>query len=153
MFKLYSRLGDRRLLYREAWVAGTRIVEHWGECGDRGQTKEHSYSGSTLQRLEQEARAAGYHPIPDDEMAMLIVEYLIDGFGSSADLDRRHALEDEFNELVGWLGLGHLDGGSIGSGAMEVALMVVDFDIAKEANEKATALTTMAGFNRIYRME
>jgi hypothetical protein len=84
-------------------------------------------------------------------MELLIVEYPIDGMGSEADLDRRHQLEDGFNELVGWLGLGILDGGSIGSGTMEVALLVVDFGIAKAALEARTVGTELAGFTRIYR--
>lgn len=153
MFKVYSRLGDGRLLYREAWVAGARIIEHWGECGDRGQTKEHPYSGNTFQKLQENARTAGYQPIPDDEMAMLVIEYPVDGWGSPADLDQRHKLEEAFNELIGWLGLGHLDGGSIGSGTMEVALCVVDFDIARAALERETKQTALDGFSRIYKME
>ena len=36
------------------------------------------------------------------------------------------------NETLGWTGLGHTDGGSIGSGSMEVGCIVVDFDVAKK---------------------
>jgi hypothetical protein len=86
-------------------------------------------------------------------MPMLIVEYAIDAFGSSNDLDRRHKFEDSLNNLIGWLGLGHLDGGSIGSGTMGVALQVVDFAIAKRALEEASRNTDLGGFSRIYRME
>jgi hypothetical protein len=38
----------------------------------------------------------------------------IDGFGSDRDIDKRHRLEERLNELLGWTGLGHVDGGSIG---------------------------------------
>jgi hypothetical protein len=84
-------------------------------------------------------------------MKFLIVEYALDTWGTPDDLERRHKLEDQFDDLIGWLGLGHLDGGSIGSGTMEIALLVVDYGIAKAALERATKGTEMEGFTRICR--
>jgi len=46
----------------------------------------------------------------------LEVECKIEGFGTVSDLDKRHKLEGVLNELLGWTGLGHVDGSSIGSG-------------------------------------
>ena len=40
------------------------------------------------------------------------------------------------DEVLGWTGLGHTDGGSIGSGTMEVGCVVVDFEIAKKVIEE-----------------
>ncbi len=45
------------------------------------------------------------------------------------------------NETLGWTGLGNCDGGSIGSGTMEVCCFVADFEVAKSviaANLKGT---------------
>jgi hypothetical protein len=158
MFKLYKRDMDGRLLYHEAWANGSSIVEHWGICGERGNTREHAApTEPDIQRildgLAEAARSRGYAPILEEDMELLVVEYSIDGMGSTADLDRRHQLEDRFNELVGWLGLGELDGGSIGSGTMEIALIVVDFEIAKAALEAHAVGTGLAGFTQIYRVQ
>jgi hypothetical protein len=158
LFRLYKRDEEGRLLNHEAWSAGPHIVEHWGVCGDYGETKDHPVSSEsdvqrTLQGLENAAYSKGYEPILEGDTDMLVVEYAIEGHGSTEDLDRRYVLEDGFNNLIGWLGLGELDGGSIGSGTMEVALTVVDFDIAKTALERNTIGTDLAGFTRIYREE
>jgi len=155
VFKFYKRTDDG-LLYHEAWANGIVVVEHWGRCGERGEVKEHSTESAdhvarVLGSIANEALQSGFKPIPEKRMKMLIVEYPIEQATPEA-LQRRHQLEDEFNQLIGWLGLGHLDGGSIGSGTMEVALAVVDFEIAKVALEKATAGTALAGFTRIYKM-
>ena len=37
-FKLYLRK-DRRLNYHEAWIGEGEIVEHWGVCGEHGETR------------------------------------------------------------------------------------------------------------------
>ncbi|HEY1717808.1 MAG TPA: hypothetical protein VGH42_05860, partial [Verrucomicrobiae bacterium] len=60
-------------------------------------------------------------------------EYAIEGMGNATDLKKRHGLEERMNETLGWTGLGLCDGGSIGSGTMEVCCYVVDFQIAKDA--------------------
>ena len=83
-------------------------------------------------------------------MVFLDVEYIIDGFGSDQDLDKRHRLEGRFNELLGWTGLGHVDGGSIGSGTMEVCCVVVDFEIAKNVIEKDLKETEFGDYSRIF---
>ncbi|WP_346823269.1 hypothetical protein [Rapidithrix thailandica] len=40
------------------------------------------------------------------------------------------------DRTLGWTGLGHTDGGSIGSGIMEVGCIVVDFELAKKLIEQ-----------------
>ncbi len=54
------------------------------------------------------------------------------------------------NETLGWSGLGHCDGGSIGSGTMEVCCFVVDFDIAKSVIEADLKSTEFDDYSRIY---
>lgn len=56
--------------------------------------------------------------------------------GTKKDLDKRHRLEERLNELIGWIGLDHVNGGSIGSGTMEAGCVVVDYKIAKTVIEK-----------------
>jgi hypothetical protein len=46
--------------------------------------------------------------------------------GSTADLDKRVAVEELMNEGLGWTGLGHCDGGDIGSGTMKIFCYVAD---------------------------
>lgn len=80
-----------------------------------------------------------------------MIEYQIDGMGSEGDLSKRHQVEDRMNETLGWTGLGACDGGSIGSGTMEVCNFVVDFDVAKKVVEEDLAGTEFANYTRIYR--
>ncbi|WP_201778926.1 hypothetical protein [Rhodopirellula islandica] len=53
------------------------------------------------------------------------------------------------NETLGWTGLGHCDGGSIGSGTMETCCIVVDFEIAKRVIAADLAGTKFADFTQI----
>ena len=54
------------------------------------------------------------------------------------------------NELLGWTGLGACDGGSIGSGTMEVVNFVVDFDLAKSVIARDLADTEFGDYTRVY---
>lgn len=92
----------------------------------------------------------GFEPFEEDDMHVLLVEYVVEGMGAEADLEKRHELEDILNESLGWTGLGHCDGGSIGSGTMEACCYVVDFQIAKSVLEKDLAGTKFCDFSRIY---
>jgi len=56
------------------------------------------------------------------------------------------------DEVLGWTGLGHTDGGSIGSGTMEVGCIVVDFDIAKKVVEENLKGSEFANYSRIFKM-
>jgi hypothetical protein len=54
------------------------------------------------------------------------------GRGTVKDHDRRVRVEERMNECLGWSGLGHCDGGDIGSGQMNVFCYVVDAAIAEK---------------------
>ncbi|MGH8049669.1 MAG: hypothetical protein ACREPB_03310 [Arenimonas sp.] len=154
MLKLYKSI-DSVLYYHEAWTEEKHVVEHWGKIGDRGVSKEHALpknfdEDEILNTTLASAVEAGFTPFDDDEMRVLLVEYAVVGMGSKADLKKRHSLEDRLNDLLGWTGLGNCDGGSIGSGSMEVCCYVVDFDIAKAAIESELAGTKFADYSRIY---
>lgn len=155
MLKLY-RTSEGFMEYWETWErdSGSQLV-HWGKLGTRGETKT-VVSGifqSAVGKLKKEVDALladGYSPIEPEDHLVLMIEYAIEGMGSEADLAKRHALEDLMNETLGWTGLGACDGGSIGSGTMEVCNLVVDFDVAKKVIEADLEGTEFADYTRIY---
>lgn len=157
MIKLY-KLVDNKLNYWETWDKDEKTaIVHWGVVGQRGQDKEvksglFSNFRNILQKEINERIKEGYEEYEDDNMIFLEVEYLIDGFGTDEDLDKRHRLEEKLNEILGWTGLGHVDGGSIGSGTMEVGCVVVDFDIAKLTVEEELKGTEFSNYSRIFKM-
>ncbi len=139
-FKLYKR-DESSLRYHEAWAHEGEITEHWGVCGEEGDTAPHLYSnlaaGEKIMRaIKRKARQAGFSSLARSKHRQLVIELPVDGFGAEDDLGTRHKLEDYFNNRLGWLGLGHVDGGSIGSGSMEIFCIVPDFAVAKAAIEK-----------------
>jgi predicted DNA-binding WGR domain protein len=154
MQKLY-RVADGVLSYHEAWLNGGSVIEHWGRVGDRGQMREHRRAPreserKALTRILAPAAAAGYAPIAPDAHAVMVVEYPVDGFGTPKDLEMRLAVEGLLNEALGWTGLGHCDGGSIGSGTMEVACLVVSPTIAEQVISAALQSSPFAAYTRIY---
>ena len=147
MMKLYKRDSKGVLHYHEAWVAGREVVEHWGVVGKVGRSREHA-GGATVRSVLADAREAGF--AESDSTHILIVEYRVEGMGTLKDLEKRHSLEDYLNDKLGWNGLGHCDGGSIGSGTMEVALVVVEPEIATQAVGDLLKGTRFSDFERIY---
>jgi hypothetical protein len=153
VIKLYKRV-DGRLQYHEAWLDESVITEHWGTVGDRGSSREHPASRrksekAALREVLKSALDSGYEAIDDEQTSVVLIEYEVDGFGTTADLEKRHALESRMNETLGWTGVGHCDGGSIGSGSMEVCCIVVDADIAKRVIEDDLKGTEFSDYSRI----
>jgi hypothetical protein len=154
MIKLFKRINGG-LHYHEAWSSGKTITEHWGLVGERGESCEHKKpwlksEESALLEVLKAPLADGYAPLDDGEPIIVLVEYPVDGFGTPKDLDKRHALEARMNETLGWTGLGNCDGGSIGSGSMEVCCMVVDAEIAKRVIADDLKGTEFSDYSRIY---
>ncbi len=154
MIKLYKRTNEV-LRYHEAWLDGETIYEHWGIVGEQGETKEHRFPKGKDEEhavlgVLRPAAEAGFRPIDKEDHATLLIEYAVDGMGTGEDVVKRHALEERINETLGWTGLGACDGGSIGSGTMEVCCFVVDFEIAKRVIEADLAGTEFSDFTRIY---
>lgn len=122
---------------------------HWGMLGTKGDTK--TINSTSLRKKEiDRLTSEGFRPINPEAHATLMIEYAIAGMGTSADLDKRHRLEERMNETLGWTGLGACDGGSTGSGTMEVCNLVVDFQLAKTVIEKDLEGTEFGNFTRIY---
>ncbi|MDC1143031.1 hypothetical protein OAU50_08065 [Planctomycetota bacterium] len=156
MIKLYKKNEHGATYYREAWVHGKKVVEHWGLLGSNGKTKNHKFDSQlseeeNCRKVLTAALEDGFAEVDDEDMIYLIVEYELGTWGDAEDLDKRHALEDRLNEVLGWKGLGMVDGGSIGSGTMEVACVVVDYGIAERAIVASIANTEYGNYSRIYR--
>lgn len=154
MLKLYKPTNGI-FRYHEAWCYKGKVTEHWGMVGERGESREHSLAKgekeeSAILRVLPPAAEQGFAPIESEDHAILLIEYAVGGFGTSADLDKRHALQSRMNETLGWTGLGACDGGSIGSGTMEVCCYVVDFGVAKRVIEADLAGTLFSDFTRVY---
>jgi len=157
MLKLYKVI-DNQLYYWETWEQDSKTaVVHWGIVGQRGQNKEikgglFSSFEKVVQKEIDDKVKEGFAEFDEDNMTFLEVEYKIEGFGSEKDLDKRHKLEQRLNELLGWTGLGHVDGGSIGSGSMEAGCIVVDFEVAKKVIENDLKNTEFSDYSRIFKM-
>jgi len=155
MLKLYKNI-DQKLHYWETWDKDESTgVVHWGMVGNKGESDEirSGYLSSfrkKIQRLIDEKITEGYGPIEDDDLYTLLIEYDVDGMGTGDDLDKRHRLQGRMDETLGWTGLGHCDGGSIGSGTMEVCCIVVDFDTAFQVIQNDLSGTEFENYTRIF---
>ena len=155
MLKLY-RFTDAKKDYWETWDnEDDSHTVHWGELGTTGQSKTVKSTllekaEATIQKEIDTLVAQGFRPIDIEDHITLLVEYAVDGMGSRDDVEKRHRLEERMNETLGWTGLGACDGGSIGSGTMEVCNFVVDFETAKAVVEKDLEGSEFANFTRIY---
>ena len=154
MLKLY-KLADDSKSYWETWENEGVHTIHWGVLGTRGESKELKSTllrkaTSVIQKEIDQKTAEGYAPVEFDDHYTLLIEFAVDGMGCGEDVEKRHRLQDRMDETLGWTGLGHCDGGSIGSGTMEVCCFVVDFDIAKRVIEDDLKGTEFENFTRIY---
>jgi hypothetical protein len=155
VIKLYRRVGPTEIHYHEAWVDGDVILEHWGAVGNRGASRQHPIDptvdeAGNLDRVLAPARSKGFASVPLEDHSVLLVEYTIEGMGTAADVEKRYRLQDRLDNLLGWVGAGHCDGGSIGSGTMEACCYVVDFVLARDVIADDLAGTEFANYSRLY---
>jgi predicted DNA-binding WGR domain protein len=149
---LYKSI-DGQLHYWESWENqdGKSATIHWGKVGDYGENKiiKSNIFSDFRKRVQKEInKLKGYEEVEYEYT--LLIEYKVEGMGDSKDVDKRHALQDRMQEVLSWTGLGYCDGGSIGSGTMEVFCFVVDFDVAKKVIEADLKNTEFGDFTRIY---
>ncbi|GAA5090385.1 hypothetical protein GCM10023210_16400 [Chryseobacterium ginsengisoli] len=155
MLKLYKSI-DNQLNYWETWNKDEKTaIVHWGIVGQHGQYKEvknklFSNFRKIIQKEIYNKLKEDYTEFDEEKIVFLEIEYTIDGFGTDEDLDKRHRLEEYLDEILGHTGLGQCDGGSIGSGTMEVGCMVVDPDIAKKVIEDNLKNTEFGNYSRIF---
>jgi hypothetical protein len=136
MIKLYKRDGAQTR-YWEAWSNAGIVIIHWGQLGDKGRVKQvrlkkGQKADSVIKEAARQFRGDGFRAIPTGKHAEVVVQYRTEGWGSVKDLEKRHKIEDIFNECLGWTGNGHCDGGDIGSGSINIFSLVVDSELAKE---------------------
>jgi hypothetical protein len=155
MLKLYKNEGDA-ISYWETWDKNAKTgLVHWGTVGDKGQSKQVESSlfksfRKIIQSEIDERIKDGYNTVDIDNHYTLLIEYVVDGMGTPEDVEKRTRLQDKMDEVLGWTGLGHCDGGSIGSGTMEVCCYVIDFVTAKRVIEDALVATEFDNYTRIY---
>ena len=135
MLKLY-RVTEQGTEYWEAWATANEITIHWGKLGEGGENREIPIKpginpNDTIKSEAKPIRAAGFKPLKPSQLRSIVIQYKIEGHGSTADLDKRVAVEELMNERLGWTGLGHCDGGDIGSGTMNIFCYVADTKIAE----------------------
>jgi len=138
IIKLYKRDAEKDVFYYwEAWNSPKEVTVHWGIVGEEGSTNKlgltpHETPFSIIEREAAPFRAKGYQELPDDKLSQVVIQYPIVEMGTPEDLDKRYEVEHLMNQRLGWTGLGHCDGGDIGSGTMNVFCFVVDTDKATQ---------------------
>jgi len=155
MLKLY-KVASSNKHYWETWENDDQThTVHWGVLGETGRSK--TVKSSILKEAKVQIQAEvdalveeGFAPVPPEAHRILLIEYEVDGFGSDDDLEKRYRLQDRMDETLGWTGLGNCDGGSTGTGTMEVCCYVVDFDVAKRVIENNLKNTEFADYTKIY---
>lgn len=151
---LYKKINGH-LHYWETWgdPEGKSAIIHWGIVGERGEVKNiYSDASSSFEEIGEaelnDVLEKGYEEIEDYDI--LYIEYKVDDMGTAEDLQKRHALQDRMDETLGGTGLGFCDGGSIGSGTMEVCCFVVDVEIALKVIREDLKDTEFNDYLRIY---
>lgn len=129
MIKLYKEI-QGELHYWETWEEQQgRYTVHWGKVGDMGKTKVLSgglfvTAEKTVQKEIKQRRSEGYGE--REKLELLIIQYRLDNWGSSSNLEKRSEIVDLMNQCLGWTGLGHCDDGDIGSGTINIFCFVVN---------------------------
>ncbi len=158
MIKLYKTI-DNELHYWETWDnENNSATVHWGKVGLKGESKTvksglFSNYRKVVQKEIEKKENEDYIQFDDMNLTFVEIIYPIEGMGTEEDLNKRHDLEGRLNELLGWTGLGHVDGGSIGSGTMEVGCEVVDFEIAQRVIQEDLKNTDFKDYTEIKVLE
>jgi hypothetical protein len=153
--KLYKRV-DNEIHYWETWdISKNKAAIHNGIVGQRGNYREVTSGLFTSFRKEVQNEITenckdGYQEVDNEDRYTLLIEFSVNEMGSQEDIDKRTRLQERMDEVLGWTGLGHCDGGSIGSGTMEVCCYVIDFDIAKSVIEQDLKDTEFSNYTRIF---
>ncbi len=155
MIRAYKEVNDD-LLYFHIWETDeNKAVFYQGVMGNEGELEHVSANSSDeltdkINHKVDELNKTGWSGIDDDEYDVLIIEYKIEGDGTEAEHKKRQAVQDKMNEVLGWTGVGYCDGGSIGSGTMEICCIVFDYQLAYDIINEDLNETEFADFSRIY---
>jgi len=137
MTKTYRRRGND-IDYWEVWQDGRELVLHRGQVGDRGTAYVRPLAPpespeEPMKHLAEESFCAGFFAVSVTQMAELILRRPVRGFGTDSELASRHALEAALDEVLGWTGNGHVDGGDAGGDELTVSCYVIEPQIALRA--------------------
>lgn len=151
MYKLIKRTNDE-LLYHQVWEEDGVVVEHFGEVGESGERRVHpipaeSDEDQIMEAILRPIATKGFEEVDDEELIRVDVELSRTGNGEKADLEKRHDLEDQLDDLLGETGLGHCDGGEFTAESVVAFCFVVDAAIAGEV--VANALDELKAFRRV----
>ena len=131
-------------------------IIYWGVVGKRGSIREIksgfflNFKGRIKRMIDKKIKS-GFSEFAKESYVMLEIEFMIDGFGTEEDIDKRHRLEELLEEIMLWSGLGYCNGGSIGSGTMEAGCCVANYEIAKKIIEVRLVNTEYSNYSRIYK--
>jgi len=150
------------MLYWETWERDGTITVHEGILGQLGEVSSFAHSRDAVRVVSHQAarlRTQGYAEIAGEVLYTLSIRYILARWGSPEELDKCHRIEELTDECLGWTGLGHCDGGDIGSGDMNVCCLVVDPFVAlgpvvgslrqNDYREGATILVETEGDNLV----
>ncbi len=129
---------DTHVFYREAWADSLRVVLHWGIVGQRGETKEYTAGRNSevaelSGKLAKESQVLGFRIYEQDDYKNLTAR-CTSTEGAVAVTDR-NGIEDSFNEILGWTGLGWCDGGESDETGWTLICFVVDCSQARQVIE------------------
>jgi hypothetical protein len=144
-----------RWYYFDTWYEDDihAIIYH-GVVGKEGKAVRYTSDDRTI--LEKEVQVEikkyvkkGYHTCLTYDT--LLVEYSITGdCGTEEELAKRLRLQEFLGDFLSLRGLGMCDGGSIGSGTMEVCCFVVEYTLAERLIANALKGTEFENYTRIY---
>jgi hypothetical protein len=155
MIRAYKEVNDD-VLYFHIWETDeNNAVFYQGVMGNKGELEHVSAKNpddltDKINQKIDELNDTGWNGIDDDEYDILVIEYKIDGDGTEEDHKKRQAVQDRVNEVLGWTGVGFCDGGSIGSGTMEICCVVFDYQLAYDIINEDLNETEFEDFSRIY---
>ncbi|MDR1443154.1 MAG: hypothetical protein LBJ02_12400 [Bifidobacteriaceae bacterium] len=139
MLKLYKHEGGE-LHYAEYWADGGVATIHVGQVGDTGSSEKTPCAdeGSFERDFRQRFTAQGYAEWPEGQHWWLALQWPMDTFGGNAAIRAmRNKAMDILDDLLGWTGLGHVDGFDMGRTAspeekfaVNVFCVVVDAETA-----------------------
>lgn len=155
---LYKKINNKLNYWEVLEKDDETVVIHWGIVGEVGQTKElkRESTSDLYEVLETEFDKKikeGYAEFDEDDYSFLQIEFIIEGFGTDEDLNKRLRLEDKMEEIMSETVIGFADGGSTKNGLMKVGCLVVDFEIAKKIIEEKLKNTEFSDYSKIIKTE
>ncbi|MEZ6162923.1 MAG: hypothetical protein R3B67_00630 [Phycisphaerales bacterium] len=122
-------------------ISSLRIQGAVGSRGGNGLTSTglHVHARKADRKVVVETPQGGYAEIALEDHWTLTIQQRMTG-DDTADLDHRNELINELDNMLGWIGAGHVDGGDIGSGTINVFAFVVALERALCSNRVAARI-------------